>query len=74
MRRKGNLTLTADSLDLTSYYDLFEGTNQTAAAKNQKAPTTPSSTPAQPAPPAQAATTNVLPFRNFTVDANVREY
>ena len=34
---QGNLTLTADSLDLTSYYDLFEGTNQTAAAKNQKA-------------------------------------
>jgi hypothetical protein len=68
---QGNLTLSSDALDLTSYYDLFAGTNKTAAAvKNQKG----QSAVAQPAPTAQAATTNQLPFKNFTVEANVRAF
>jgi hypothetical protein len=72
---QGNLTMSADSLDLTSYFDLFAGTNQPVAAKNQKAPSA-SAAVSQPAPPAaaQAAATNQLPFKNFTVDAKVREF
>jgi hypothetical protein len=68
---QGSLTLSSDSLDLTSYYDLFGGTNQAVAVKNQKAPGTPATS--QPAVRAQAAT-NQLPFKNFTVEANVREF
>lgn len=70
---QGNLTLSADSLDLTSYYDLFEATNQTAAAKNQKAQNAPATAASQPTQTAQAAT-NHLPVKNFTVDAKVREF
>jgi hypothetical protein len=72
---QGNLTLSSDSLDLTSYYDLFAGTNKTAAVKNQKGQSAPVSATAQPAAAAQtAAATNQLPFKNFTVDAKVREF
>lgn len=56
----GQLKLAADSLDLTPYYDLF--TNAPAAA------------PAQPNAPAPAETepaAMTLPFRDFTVEANV---
>jgi hypothetical protein len=71
---QGNLTLSSDSLDLTSYFDLFAGTNQTATAKNQKAPAVQVATSQAVPAPAQAATTNQLPFKNFTVEANVREF
>jgi len=66
---QGNLTLSSEGLDLTSYYDLFAGTNKTATATAQKpqggAPTA-TATP--------AASTNQLPFRNFTVDAKVAQF
>lgn len=69
---QGNLKLSADSLDLTSYYDLFGGgQNKTAAT-----PTTPS--PAQPGAPApttagpeQEPPAKTLPVRNFTAEANI---
>lgn len=71
---QGDLTLTSDSLDLTSYYDLFAATNKPAAKpagnsrnKNQN----------QPAPPPRApkeAATNHLPFANFTLAANVKRF
>ena len=71
---QGNLTLSADSLDLTSYYDLFAATNKTAstAGSRSKSPTAPAAPAAQP--PAAAASTNQLPFRNFTVDAKVQAF
>lgn len=69
----GSLKMSADSLDLTSYYDLFTATNKTTAKesgrnKSQNTANAPSSQPAQ------EPTTNALPFRNFTVDASVRAF
>jgi hypothetical protein len=69
---QGNLMLTADSLDLTSYYDLFTATNTAAAKPNSRTKT--QAAVASTPPPALSAVTNQLPFRNFTVDANVREF
>lgn len=73
---QGNLKLAADSLDLTTYYDLFGGQQQPTAAKpaapeGQSAPgpgTRPASAPSssEQEPPAQT-----LPFSNFTVDATI---
>lgn len=68
----GSVKLTADSLDLTSYYDLFTATNRSTAKANSK--TKPQSAPAEaPSPPPNESRTNALPFRNFNVDADVRE-
>jgi uncharacterized protein involved in outer membrane biogenesis len=67
---QGNLKLAADSLDLTSYYDLFGGQQKSASPSRPPPapqPTFPSSSPA-PAPDTQ---TNQLPLRNFTADAIV---
>lgn len=69
----GNLKISADSLDLTSYYDLFAATNKTIAKesgrnKAQNAGAPPSSQAIQ------GLTTNALPFRNFTLDASVRAF
>lgn len=65
---QGNLKLAADSLDLTSYYDLFGGQQKPSAAAGKA--------PAHPAPSAGTASTgpqtNQLPLRNFTADATVR--
>jgi hypothetical protein len=71
---QGSLTLSSDSLDLTSYYDLFAGTNQAATAKNQKAGNAPAAASQAASSSAQALATNQLPFRNFTVEVNVREF
>lgn len=68
---QGNLTLSSDGLDLTSYYDLFAGTNKTAAAAQK---TQGASAAAGAAPATQAASTNQLPFRNFTVDAKIAQF
>ena len=64
---QGSLTLTADSLDLTSYYDLFTTTNKNKPVAQPVALNKSQSGVAVP-PPAAVAT-NQLPFRNFTVDA-----
>jgi hypothetical protein len=65
---QGNIKIAADSLDLTSYYDLFEGQKKPANT-GQNAPQTTSATgaPAQQA----AAQTNQLPLRNFTAEMSV---
>ncbi|HWD93347.1 MAG TPA: AsmA family protein [Verrucomicrobiae bacterium] len=68
---RGSLTLAGDSLDVTGYYDLFTATNQTAG-KSGVENKSPSATAAPV--PVPAAATNELPFRNFTVDAKVREF
>ena len=62
---QGDLKLTADSLDLTSYYDLFAGGAKAG---------TPSSAPAQTAPVAavsQEPPAKALPVQNFMVTANL---
>jgi hypothetical protein len=67
---QGNLKLVADSLDLTTYYDLF-GSQQKAAAR-QPAPATPQPSPA-PAPPGpeQEPPAKKVPLQNFTAEADV---
>jgi uncharacterized protein involved in outer membrane biogenesis len=65
---QGNLKLAADSLDLTTYYDLFGG-KQTSAAPGRAPP--PAASPSTSPAPTEAQT-NQLPLRNFTADASVR--
>jgi hypothetical protein len=64
---QGNLKLTADSLDLTSYYDLFASGAKAGATSSTSAPAT--------AAPVAAATQEpppiTLPVQNFTVTANL---
>jgi hypothetical protein len=69
----GSLTLSSDSMDLTSYYDLFSATNKAAAAKGTGA-TASTTAPTTTAAASQAGATNQLPFRNFTVDAKVGQF
>jgi len=67
---RGNLRLTADSLDVTSYYDLFaggpKGGNRPAAAAPQ---TGPDSASAGQEPPAK-----IFPLKNFTVAADIGRF
>ncbi len=64
---QGQLKLTADSLDLTSYYDLFAGGAKTA---EKTVPATPSANPV-PATAIQEPPPMNLPLRNFTVAADI---
>jgi len=72
---QGNLKLLADSLDFTSYYDLFAGENKTpdkkpAAAQKQTASPAPASAPA-PAVAEKEPDAVKLPLRNFTAEVNI---
>ncbi len=61
---RGNLKLTADSLDVTSYYDLFtggKGGGQPAAS--------PAGTATNQEPPAK-----ILPLKNFTLAADIGHF
>ena len=64
---QGTLKLLADSLDLTSYYDLFAGPSKTPVG-NQASTPTPSSTPAQPETEPAAI---ILPFQKFVAEVNI---
>jgi uncharacterized protein involved in outer membrane biogenesis len=69
---QGSVKLAADSLDFTSYYDLFAGKK---APEKPSGPTTPPQQPARaPAPggPEKEPEAKQLPFRNFTAEANIR--
>jgi hypothetical protein len=67
----GNLKLTADSLDLTPYYDLFAGDQKAGAKPTTPAKPTPASTvPAAGKPEPEPPAVN-LPLQQFTFDANV---
>jgi hypothetical protein len=70
---QGTLKLTADSLDLTSYYDLFAA--KKAPEKPPATATTPQPSPA-PAPggPEKEPEAKQLPFRNFTAEASIRRF
>ncbi len=72
---QGNLKLAADSLDLTSYYDLFMGGKQTPGkgAAPAASQTTPASAPAPaPAEANKEPDLITLPFKNFTAQASIR--
>ena len=58
----GGLKLTAETLDLTAYYDLFAG--DAAKAHSKAKPTTPPDEEVEPA-------AMTLPFHNFTCDVNL---
>ncbi|MGB7768246.1 MAG: AsmA family protein, partial [Verrucomicrobiia bacterium] len=64
---QGQLKLAADSLDLTSYYDLFAGGAKTAG---KTAPATPSASPV-PAAAGQEPPAMNLPLQNFTLMADI---
>jgi uncharacterized protein involved in outer membrane biogenesis len=68
---QGNLKLAADSLDLTSYYDLFSGQTKTTAPKPVPGPTQTNATPV-PAGPEREPDAQQLPFRTFTAAASIR--
>src|SRR5438046_7215826 len=68
----GQLTLQAESLDITPYYDLFAGkpaaTNTAAEPQKKPAPA-----PQPTAPPAEPEPIS-LPFQQFTFDANIGRF
>ncbi|HEV2210399.1 MAG TPA: AsmA family protein [Verrucomicrobiae bacterium] len=68
---QGNIKMAADSLDLTSYYDLFGASSKSTASQ----PAAPSAPPAQTTPaaagPEQEPPAKTLPFRNFTAEATI---
>lgn len=75
---QGNLKLAADSLDFTSYYDLFAGQNnkepEKKPASGHKQTTRPAAEAAQTPTQAEAQKepdATKLPFRNFTAEVNI---
>ena len=71
---QGNLKLAADSLDFTSYYDLFMGGKQTPAkgAATAAPQTAPASAPAPaPAEANKEPEPITLPLSNFTAQASI---
>jgi uncharacterized protein involved in outer membrane biogenesis len=66
----GTIKLTADALDLTSYYDMFANTNgaSTGSSTPTPAPTT-TTQPAAAAGPQKELEPIKLPLRNFTAEA-----
>ena len=68
---QGKLKLAADSLDVTSYYDLFAGEKKPSESSSGRSGTKPASTPT--ASEKEPAAT-ILPFRNFTTEANLRRF
>ncbi|HEU5125057.1 MAG TPA: AsmA family protein [Verrucomicrobiae bacterium] len=68
---QGNLKLTAESLDVTRYYDLFTGaTNETA--KQTSAPANAPST--ETTQPEQEPEAQTLPFKNFVIEASIGSF
>ena len=69
---QGDLRLSADSLDLTSYYDLFHATNKIPVKPVSRGRNKGQNRVLRP-PPAAERGTNHLPFANFTLAAKVNE-
>lgn len=68
----GNVKLAADSLDFTSYYDLFAGPSKTAPpAQAAPSPSQPASAPSAPAGPETEAPAKQFPLSNFTAEASI---
>jgi len=68
----GELQLLADSLDFTSYYDIFAGSKATNAVASPSSGKSSAPTPvaSRPAPPTEPAPIK-LPFQNFNFAINV---
>jgi uncharacterized protein involved in outer membrane biogenesis len=66
---RGNLKLTADSLDVTSYYDLFAGSPKDGNKPAAASPAGTAATDAGQEPPAK-----ILPLKNFTVAADIGRF
>ena len=66
---QGQLKLSSDGLDLTSYYDLFAGEKKAAPGASSAAQATPAPAPAGPQKEPEPTK---LPLHNFTADANIR--
>jgi len=69
---QGNLKLTADTLDLTTIYDLFGGQSKSASTASTASPSPASPTTPPAASGDQQAPAMVLPLRNFTAEANLK--
>jgi hypothetical protein len=71
---QGNLKLVADSLDFTSYYDLFMGAKPTPATGTATSPALARSTAPAAAPGGANKEPEAikLPLHNFTVEATIR--
>jgi uncharacterized protein involved in outer membrane biogenesis len=70
---QGNLKLVADSLDFTSYYDLFMGEKKTAEKGSASTTSQTARTPASASPDANKEPEAIqLPLHNFTVEAAIR--
>ncbi len=73
---QGNLKLSADSLDVTRYYDLFAskpGAKGNAPAATPQAPATPASTPGAGGPEKEPEPVNI-PLSNFTAQVTVGSF
>jgi hypothetical protein len=68
---QGALNLASDSLDLTTYYDLFSGSQNATPNKAAPGGAAPATSTASSAPEKEPDA-KPLPFRNFTFDANIR--
>src|SRR5262249_31317455 len=70
---KGDLKLSADSLDLTSYYDLFAKQSQPTAAEKKPAASQKAApaAPSTPASPEREPEPVQLPLTNFTTDVAI---
>ena len=68
---QGNLKLTADSLDFTTYYDLFGGQKQAASKPAAPAPAAQPQTAATAPAPEQELPARQLPLRNFVAEASL---
>src|SRR5262249_46090317 len=73
---QGNLKLLADSLDFTSYYDLFAGEGKSpekkpAPSPKQTAKSTKSTSESAATEPQKEPDAVKLPLRNFTAEVNI---
>jgi len=70
----GNLKLSAESLDVTRYYDLFSG--KTAEEQARQTPKTMPDSPGEAAPPKPQKEPDPvkLPVQNFVVDASIGRF
>jgi len=70
---QGNVKLLADSLDFTSYYDLFAGDNKSPEKKPAPAPKQAGKSTSAPAStePRKEPDPMKLPLRNFTAEVNI---
>lgn len=72
----GNLTITADSLDVTKFYDLYAGAETSASAQTKPGTTTPAPAPqaTQPSAANEEPEPMNLPVGKITLTANIGQF